>query len=251
MRYLVAFFLLCSVAAADVIYSNSFESPANPGVTYNFPTEYIDSAGNDMFIRTNSNLNPSNFGGSIPTNINGSIWIAGRDIESPATGSPPIGGPKTNLIWTETFDASGYSNYQVRISLMTSLGDYETDDGIWLYAANTSSDTNAWFDPTNLIGIVTGANPNQDRLLKGGVGGGQGTTNYFTEFVFDVTNLVDESNMVLGFNTMINFSTENIGIDQWVLTGDAIPEPPPVTNLVWTVGGKAVTIGGKFVITEN
>lgn len=234
MKKLILTILLIAlpvVVLADTITNQSFELPADNSEWY-FPDESDDGV-SDFLIRTNSSIS-ARYNAHIPTNINGTYAIFGRDLDS----TPLAQG--TNQLYTGLFDASGYSNYQANLLIATPGSDYESNDVIEVYVANSIA-SNILFASSNRIGWAGGeleGGGSEDIYRFQNTSDTVSSSN-FVNFAFDVTNITDFSSVAMGVRFLgFDFSLEQVAIDALKMTG----EPPPTTN---SVGLLPLHIGGR------
>ncbi len=211
--YAAVFLLLTNFAFGQPLYEESFETNTN-GTNYNTSiAEFSDGSG-DFFIRTDgSNISS----GYQVTNIDGSFYFAGMDIDGEGANLPVT-------LSTATINLGGASAVDFAVSLA------EDDEG-----ANQDWDDN---DYLHITYSVDGG-PQQDLLWVendgsqfnaaplidtdfDGTGDGAEITSVFTEYT-ETIGLPGASTIEFFFETNLDSGDEDIAIDNIVVTENTDP----------------------------
>ena len=211
--YAAVLMLLTNFAFGQVLYEESFETNTN-GTNYNTSiAEFSDGSG-DFFTRTDgSNIST----GYQVTNIDGSFYFAGMDIDGEGATLPVT-------LSTATINLGGASAVDFAVSLA------EDDDG-----TNQDWDDNDYLHITysvdggaqqNLIWIENdGSQFNGAPLIDtdfDGTGDGAEITSVFTEYT-ETIGLPGASTIEFFFETNLNSGDEDIAIDNIVVTENTDP----------------------------
>ena len=231
--YILLMLMVPLVGHSDVIHKESFEEPPNAGVTYDSPDDF-NAGTSDFWMRTNASATA--YYSPMPTNFDGTYAYFGEDIEAP----PPAPTNGYVTITLAPIDTTGWNNLVGSILVQTAGSDYETADGVFLYAGLDGGDPF-----TNQIGTVNGIDPNDNFLYLNGISANIHTTNsMFTKFSFPMTG--SPTQVVLACTVFSSVATEALAIDAYSLEGDVV-----FNNPVYRIGTSLYRSGTKAITARD